>query len=217
MLMGKVRVLVVDDHAVVRAGVRAILDGDPRLEVVGEAVDGADGCAQAHALRPQIVVMDVSMPALNGAEATRRVLAASPHSSVIALTAHDEPPYVRELLRAGARGYVLKRAAIEHLVRAIHVVIDGGLFLDPALAQRPSSPVPPVSPDQSALAADLTSREVEVASMTARGHTNAEIAAELKLSVKTVETHKTRLMGKLGLRTRAQLVRYALYRGWLQP
>lgn len=216
MLMGKVRVLVVDDHAVVRAGVRAILKDDPRLEIVGEAADGADGCVQAEALRPQIVVMDVSMPGLNGAEATRRVLAASPDSSVIALSAHDEPPYVRELLRAGARGYVLKRAAIAQLVRAINVVIDGGLFLDPALAQRPSSPVSPPPPDKGTLAADLTSREIEVASLTARGHTNAEIAAQLTLSVKTVETHKARLMSKLGLRSRAQLVRYALYRGWLQ-
>ena len=211
--MGKVRVLVVDDHAVVRAGLRAILDSDARLEVVGEAVDGADGCTQAAALRPEIVIMDVSMPALNGADATRRVLAVSPDSSVIALTAHDEPPYVRELLNAGARGYVLKRALVEHLVRAIHVVRDGGLFLDPARAEQPAAPAPP---DAAAMSADLTLREVEVASMTARGHTNAEIAAELKLSVKTVETHKARLMTKLGLRTRAQLVRYALYRGWIK-
>ena len=211
--MGKVRVLVVDDHAVVRAGLRAILDSDAQLEVVGEAVDGADGCSQAAALRPEIVIMDVSMPALNGADATRRVLAVSPDSSVIALTAHDEPPYVRELLKAGARGYVLKRALVEHLVRAIHVVRDGGLFLDPALAEQPAAPAPP---DAAVMSADLTLREVEVASMTARGHTNAEIAAELKLSVKTVETHKARLMTKLGLRTRAQLVRYALYRGWLR-
>ena len=211
--MGKVRVLVVDDHAVVRAGLRAILDSDARLEVVGEAVDGADGCTQAAALRPEIVIMDVSMPALNGADATRRVLAVSPDSSVIALTAHDEPPYVRELLNAGARGYVLKRALVEHLVRAIHVVRDGGLFLDPALAEQPAAPAPPDAP---VMSADLTLREVEVASMTARGHTNAEIAGELKLSVKTVETHKARLMTKLGLRTRAQLVRYALYRGWLK-
>ena len=211
--MGKVRVLVVDDHAVVRAGLRAILDSDARLEVVGEAVDGADGCTQAAALRPEIVIMDVSMPALNGADATRRVLAVSPDSSVIALTAHDEPPYVRELLNAGARGYVLKRALVEHLVRAIHVVRDGGLFLDPALAEQPAAPA---APAPAVMSADLTLREVEVATMTARGHTNAEIGAELKLSVKTVETHKARLMTKLGLRTRAQLVRYALYRGWLR-
>ena len=211
MLMGKVRVLIVDDHAVVRVGLRTILNSDSALEVVGEAVDGADGCTQAAALRPEIVIMDVSMPTLNGAEATRRVLAVSPASAVIALTAHDEPPYVRELLRAGARGYVLKRALVEHLVHAVHVVRDGGMFLDPALAEHATS----APPDAAVMSVDLTSREVEVASMAASGHTNAEIAAALTLSVKTVETHKTRLMAKLGLRTRAQLVRYAIYRGWL--
>jgi DNA-binding NarL/FixJ family response regulator len=213
VLTVKVGVLVVDDHAVVRAGVRMILDRDAALQVVGEAVDGDDGCALAERLRPEVVVMDVSMPTLNGADATRRLLAVSPGSSVIALTAHDEPPYVRELLRAGARGYVLKRAALEHLTTAIHVVLDGGLYLDPALTDRPAASAAPLP---LVLSADLTSREIDVASMTARGFTNAEIAAELTLSVKTVESHKTRLMRKLGLRTRAQLVRYGLYRGWLK-
>jgi DNA-binding NarL/FixJ family response regulator len=213
MLRNRLRVLVVDDHAVVRAGLRAILCGDPRLEVVGEAVDGSEACAQAATLRPEIVIMDVSMPIVNGAEATRRLLTLSPLSSVIALTAHDEPAYVRELLDAGARGYVLKRALLEHLVRAIEVVTSGGVFLDPTLA---TGPAPHVVPDVAVLTAELTSREIEVGSMTALGHSNAEIAAGLKLSVKTVETHKTRLMGKLGFRTRAQLVRYALYRGWVR-
>jgi DNA-binding NarL/FixJ family response regulator len=213
VLMGKVRVMVVDDHAVVREGLRSILNRERHLEVVGEAVDGEDACVQAAALRPEIVIMDVSMPRLNGADATRRVLAVSPASSVIALTAHDEPPYVRELLNAGARGYVLKRAVIEDLVRAIAVVSNGGLFLDPELAKRTT---PSAAPNAGVLSVELTSREIEVASMTALGHSNAEIAARLKLAVKTVETHKARLMDKLGLRTRAQLVRYALYRGWVK-
>ena len=212
MLMRKLRVLVVDDHALVRAGLRAIVDRDPELEVVGEAEDGAAATAKAAFLRPDIVVMDVSMPVLSGAEATRRVLEVSPESRVIALTAHDEPPYVRELLGAGARGYVLKRAMIDQVVRAIRVVTDGGIFLDPAITERPA---PRHQVGALALSADLTSREIEVASMAARGHSNAEIATSLKLSIKTIETHKTRLMGKLGLRTRAELVRYALYRGWL--
>ena len=212
MLMHRVRVLVVDDHAVVRAGLTAIVNSDARLEVVGEAVDGVEAGTQAASLRPDIIIMDVSMPILNGADATRRVLTVSPASRVIALTAHDEPPYVRELLGAGARGYVLKRAVIEHLVRAIEVVTEGGLFLDPTLTERPALHAKP----DAAMSADLTSREIEVASMTALGHSNGEIADGLKLSVKTVETHKTRLMGKLGLRTRAQLVRYALYRGWIK-
>jgi DNA-binding NarL/FixJ family response regulator len=213
MVPNKLRVLVVDDHAVVRAGLRAILAGDSRFEVVGEAADGREACDRAAALHPEVVIMDVSMPILNGAEATRRLLALSPRSSVIALTAHDEPAYVRELLEAGARGYVLKRALIQHLVRAIEVVAAGGLYLDPTLANAPASQA---VPDVAVLSAELTSREIEVGSMTALGHTNAEIAAGLKVSVKTVETHKTRLMDKLGFRTRAQLVRYALYRGWVK-
>jgi DNA-binding NarL/FixJ family response regulator len=211
--MDKVRVLVVDDHAVVRAGLRAILNSQPQFEVVGEASDGEEASTQAETLRPQIVIMDVSMPVLNGAEATRRVLAVSPTSQVIALTAHDEPPYVRELLTAGARGYVLKRAVVEHLVSAIQVVSGGGLFLDPALAESTRSHPPP---DAKVLAVDLTAREIEVGSMAALGHSNAEIAAALQVAIKTVETHKTRLMTKLGLRSRAQLVRYALYRGWIK-
>lgn len=210
-LTEKLRVLVVDDHAVVRAGLRVILAGEPRLEVVGEASDGEEACIRARALQPEVVVMDVSMPTLNGADATRCLLKVSPSSAVVALTAHDEPPYVRELLDAGARGYVLKRGMIEHLVRAIEVVSNGGVFLDPTLAMPPKRTMAP-----EALSADLSSREIEVASMAALGHTNSEIAASLEISVKTVETHKTRLMAKLGIRTRAQLVRYALYRGWLR-
>ena len=213
MLMGKLRVIVVDDHAVVRAGLREILNDDPRFDVVGEAVDGAEACAQAAALRPDVVIMDVSMPGMNGGEATRRVLAVSPESRVIALTAHDEPPYVHQLLAAGARGYVLKRAAVANLVRAIEVVTGGGLFLDPALAEPPRTPHG--APDGE-LSADLSPREIEVASMAVLGHSNGEIGAALAISIKTVETHKTRLMQKLKLRTRAQLVRYALYRGWLK-
>ena len=212
MLMGKVGVLIVDDHAVVRAGLRTILNRDPELEVVGEAADGIDACTLATTLRPHVVLMDVSMPTLNGADATRKLLKVSPASSVIAVTAYDEPAYVRELLDAGARGYVLKRALIEQLFRAIRVVTEGGLFLDSTLTQRPA---PNARSDAAVPSADLTSRETEVASMTALGHSNAEIAAALKIAVKTVETHKTRLMAKLGLTTRAQLVRFAIYRGWL--
>jgi DNA-binding NarL/FixJ family response regulator len=210
--MGKLGVLIVDDHAVVRSGLRAILNNDPRLEVVGEAADGMDACLQAATLHPPVVIMDVSMPTLNGADATRKLLTVSPASSVIALPAYDEPAYVRELLDAGARGYVLKRSVIEQLVRAIEVVTEGGLFLDPTLTKRPAPHAPA---DAAVPSAELTSREIEVASMTALGHSNAEIGAALKIAVKTVETHKTRLTAKLGLHTRAQLVRFAIYRGWL--
>ena len=153
------------------------------------------------------------MPGVNGTEATRRVLAVSPDSRIVILSAHEESAYVREALAVGARAYVLKRAVLQDLLRAVHVVIDGGVFLDSGLALRSASAAPVPGAD---MAADLSSREVDVASLAAQGHSNAEIAGELKISVKTVETHKTRLMVKLGLQTRAQLVRYAIYRGWLR-
>jgi DNA-binding NarL/FixJ family response regulator len=208
----KLRVLLVDDHAIVREGLRAILANDWRLEVVAEASDGLDGCDQAALHQPDVVIMDVSMPRLNGPDATRRLLRASPHSKVIALTVHDELPYVRELLRAGATGYVVKRTVVRDLLQAIHIVAAGGLFLDPELAR---AGVSRSAIEAVGTAADLSAREIDVASLSARGHTNAEIAASLSIAIKTVETHKAHLMAKLGLKTRAQLVRYAVHRGWL--
>ena len=211
--MPKTGVLIVDDHAVVREGLRAIITADPGLQVVGEAADGEGACAQSIVLKPDIVIMDLSMPGLNGSQATRRVLAASPTSRVVVLTAHEEPAYVRHALDVGARAYVLKRSVVQDLIRAIHLVITGGIFLDAELATRSAKTAQNVG--SGALSADLSMREIEVASLAAQGYSNSEIAADLTISVKTVETHKTRLMTKLGLRTRAQLVRYALYRGWL--
>ncbi len=210
--MARKGVLIVDDHAVVREGLRAIVTADGLLTVVGDAANGEDACAQAAALKPDVVLMDLSMPGLNGSDATRRLREVSPESRVVVLTAHEEAAYVRHALDAGARGYVLKRAVLEDLRRAIHIVLAGGIFLDPQLASRSVRATPAVS---EALTADLSIREIEIASLAAQGHSNAEIAADLTLSVKTVEAHKTRVMTKLGLRTRAQLVTYALYRGWL--
>lgn len=208
----KLRVLIVDDHAIVREGLRAILAGDPRLEVVAEAGDGLEACERAIVHRPDVVIMDVSMPHLNGPDATRRLVEASPGSKVIALTVHEELPYVRECLRAGAKGYVLKRTIVRDLLHAIDVVARGGVFLDSDLARRETSEG---AIDAIGRTVDLSAREMEVASLGACGHTNAEIAARLSISPKTVETHKSRLMAKLGLKTRAQLVRYAIHRGWL--
>ena len=211
--MTQTRILVVDDHAVVREGVRATLATDPALIVVGEAVDGDDACVQGAALQPDVVIMDLVMPGLNGSDATRRLLTVSPGSKVIALTIHEEPSYVREALRAGVRGYVLKRTMLPHLLRAIHIVIKGGIFLDVQLASQPHTPV---VPETNATGEELSLREIEVGSLAALGHSNAEIGARLMIATKTVETHKTHLMGKLGLSNRAELVRYAMYRGWLR-
>jgi two-component system response regulator NreC len=211
-MSGPIRVLIVDDHDVVREGLRAILGQDAAIEVVGEAVDGQHAVEQAETHRPDIVLMDLSMPNLNGADATRRIARLDPRPKIVVLSAHHESAYVREALRAGASGYLLKRTVVRDLLNAVHAVYHGRTFLDPDLVGRPSTAA---APNAKALSADLSAREIDVASLTARGYTNAEIATSLLISVKTVETHKTRLMDKLGLGTRAELVRYAVYRGWL--
>lgn len=211
--MDSLSVLIVDDHEIVREGLRTVLQRMPHLSIVGDAAGGEEACTAALVLQPDIVIMDLSMHGLNGTEATRRLLSISPASRVVVLTAHEELPYVRELLDAGARGYVLKRAVLTHLLQAIDVVARGGVFLDPELTTRLRATEMDVETLRAA--EELSAREIEVAALAARGHSNAEIAASLKISVKTVETHKTRLMGKLGLKTRAQLVRYAMYRAWL--
>jgi DNA-binding NarL/FixJ family response regulator len=205
-------VLIADDHVVVREGLRAILNADPAIDVVGEAADGEEACDRAAALRPDLIVIDVSMPRLNGAEATRRLREIVPDARIVVLTVHEEAPYVRELLRAGATGYVLKKSMQTELLRAIHAVSGGRIFLDQSLASGGASPA---ADDDFQTGVELSSRELDVASMAARGYTNAEIGTRLSISTKTVESHKARLMSKLGLKTRAQLVRYALYRGWL--
>ena len=210
--MTKLRVLIVDDHAIVRAGLKTVLAGDPEMDVVGEAADGVEACEQAEQHQPDIVLMDVSMPRLNGPDATARLLTVSPASKVIALTMHQEIPYVRQCLRAGASGYVLKRTIVRDLLNAIHVVARGGVFLDAELAR--SEPTRRAF-DPASANVELTTRERDVASLSALGHSNAEIGATLSIACKTVETHKTRLMAKLGLQTRAQLVQYAMHRGWL--
>ena len=213
-MSARIRVLIVDDHDVVREGLRAILAQDPTIDVVGEAADGRQAVEQAEAHRPDVVLMDLSMPNVNGADATRRIARLEPPPKLLILSAHHESAYVRETLRAGASGYVLKGTVVRDLLTAVHTVHGGGTFLDPELVGAPSGATAPTA---AALAADLSSREIDVASLTARGYTNTEIASSLVISVKTVETHKTRLMAKLGLGTRAELVRYAVYRGWLTP
>jgi DNA-binding NarL/FixJ family response regulator len=215
--MVKLRVYLADDHAVVRAGLSALINAQPDLEVSGESSDGRTACEQAQESQPDVVVMDVSMPEMNGAQATARLKQACPHVKVLALTVHEDKGYLRLLLEAGASGYVLKRAAAEELIHAIRTVAAGGVYLDPALAgkvvgsfvRNPAGTG--VSEDD-----DLSEREAEVVRLIAAGHSNKEIAKRLSLSVKTVETYKARSMEKLGLDSRADLVRYALQRGWLQ-
>jgi DNA-binding NarL/FixJ family response regulator len=210
------RVVLADDHAVVREGLKALVNAQPDMRVVGEAADGEAAWRIAKELVPDVLVLDLSMPLLGGADATARVRRDCPTVKVLALTVHEEQLYLTQLLRAGASGYVLKRAAAVELVRAVRSVASGGTYVDPSLtgtlvagyldAERAAEP-----PEHDA----LSDREREVLLRIARGFSNKEIAAELGLSVKTVETYKARMSEKLGLRTRVDIVRYAAQRGWL--
>lgn len=211
------RLLLADDHAVVREGLKTLIELEPGMEVVGEAADGEEACHLAATLRPDVVVMDVSMPRLNGARATERLKQLLPEIKVLALTVHEDKSYMRELLQAGASGYVLKRAVADELIHAIRTVAAGGMYLDPTLAGKlvgsflgPSNH--PVASEEQV----LSERESSVLRLLAQGYSNKEISIQLSISVKTVETYKTRSMEKLGLESRVDVVRYASEHGWLQ-
>lgn len=207
----RVRVFLVDDHPVVRSGLRALVGAQPDMEVVGEAVDGVMAVEQATTCRPDVVVMDLSMPRLGGAEATEQVKAAMPDVKVLALTAHEERGWVSLLLAAGASGYVLKRAASDDLVRAIRALAVGGMYLDPRVAPQ----VLATTSSGAAAAPRLSDREAEVLRLVAEGHAMKEIAVQLAISPRTLETYRARAMEKLGLKHRVDIVRYAVQRGWL--
>ena len=215
-----IRVVIADDHAVVRDGLRALVEAQPGLVVVGEAGDGHEAWQRTCELLPDVLVLDLSMPGVGGLEAAERVAKDCPSVRVVALTMHEERGYVSQLLRAGAAGYVLKRTASSELVRAIRAVAAGGTYVDSSLAGALLTDAP-VRPQHSASAArrtprgELTVRETEVLKLVAHGHTNKEIAATLAIGVKTVETHKTNGMTKLGLTSRAALVRFSMEVGWL--
>ena len=210
--MSDVRVLLADDHAVVRAGLRAVIDANPGFRVVGEAADGPGVLRLADQLDPDVVVVDVSMPGLSGAEVTVRLRQARPGRKVLALTVHEDRGYLRAMLEAGAVGYALKRSPANDLLQAIRVAAGGGTYIDPALAAKVIGPLagPPADAP-----AELSEREAEVVRLIARGYSNKEIAGRLGLSVKTVETYKARSLEKLGVRTRVGLVRYAVEQGWM--
>ena len=214
--MTKLRVFLADDHAVVREGLKSLVNAQPNMEVNGEAADGRTACQMVQELQPDVVVMDVSMPEMNGARATVQIKQECPNVKVLALTVHEDKGYLRQLLEAGASGYVLKRAAAEELIHAIRTVAAGGIYLDPALAGTLVSNFVRKPGKEAAEKGDLSEREEEVVRLLARGYSNKEIASQLTLSVKTVETYKARSLEKLGLHSRADLVRYAVQRGWLQ-
>jgi DNA-binding NarL/FixJ family response regulator len=216
-LHAPVRVFLADDHPVVLAGMKAMVVADPGLELVGEARDGRTALRQAIALKPDVAVLDLSMPGLNGVEVSRQLLEACPQTRVLVLTVHEDGAYLRQLLETGVGGYVLKRSATEELIRGIHAVAGGGLYLDPAIAGRAvgqSAQRIHVGADPGATT-DLSAREVDVLRLTAVGHSNKTIAARLLIGVKTVDTYKARAMSKLGFQSRVEVVHYAMSKGWL--
>jgi two-component system response regulator NreC len=214
--MERLRIVLADDHLVVRSGLKALIDAQPDLEVVGEAGDGAEVLAQVSAARPDIVVMDLSMPRLNGLEATQRVLDQAPEARVLVLSVHEDVAYLRRALEVGASGYVLKRAAAESLITAIREVGAGRVYLDPALGATLAQSIVGGSRHEPGAAVALSEREGSVLQLIARGYSNKEIAAQIDVSVKTIETYKARAMEKLGLQSRVDIVRYAAEQGWLR-
>ena len=211
---GLISVFIADDHALVREGLRLIIEDQADMKVIGEASDGQEAWARIRELRPDVAMIDVSMPQLNGAQTTERLRFNCPEVKVLAVSAYGDEAHIRQLLASGASGYVLKKAASQELATAIRVVAAGGVHLDPQIAGQVVGGF--VNQAGTAIEGGLSAREVEVLMLVAYGHTNKEIAAQLHLSVKTVEGHKTRINEKLGVKTRADIVRYALRRGWLR-
>ena len=216
--MNKVlKVVLADDHEMIREGLKMLIQEQADMEVIGEAGSGRAAWQQIKKLPPDIVVTDVSMPDMNGAQLTKRLRQEYPHIKVIALTGFEDQNYLRQLLQAGVSGYVLKRVAAKQLIHAIRIVAGGGIYLEPSLAGRVvGGYIGRQSNTGINPAGDLSEREEEVLRRIALGYSNKEIAAQLDISVKTIETYKTRLMEKLDLHSRVDIVRYALQQGWLQ-
>ncbi|MDE3088721.1 MAG: response regulator transcription factor [Chloroflexota bacterium] len=210
--MNKIRVLIVDDHAILREGVRSLLALQKDIEVVGEAVDGAAALRLVPELNPDVVLMDIAMPGMDGIEATRRIKQTSPQTKVLVLTQHDNKEYMFSVLQAGASGYVLKRAGGAEVVTAIRGVYEEGAFLPPRVAKEVMSHyVRPPAVEQRG--PHLTEREKQVLILVAEDKSNREIAEHLSLSVKTVMVHRANIMEKLGVHSRTELVKYALRQG----
>ncbi len=208
------RVLIADDHGIVRSGLRALLECEEGIEVVAEAADGAEALEMAISEQPDLAILDVKMPNLSGLEATRQIHERAPDVAVLILSMHDEERYLFEALKAGASGYVLKRAADSDLIDAIHAVERGEPFLTPE-AQR--ALIRDVLGDGAEREAELTPREEQVVKLVAEAHTNKEIGEILGLAEKTAENHRSNAMRKLGMRDRVELVRYAIRRGLIEP
>jgi len=212
----RLRILLADDHVTVRQGLKMLIDSQDDMTVVSEASDGAAAVEQARTVRPDVVVMDISMPGMNGLVATRTLKQVQPDSVIVILTRHGDDAYLQELLRAGADGYVLKQSAASELLQAIRATAVRGQYLDSALTARVTAGFLAKSGRKAqATGVSVSERESEVLRLIAAGYSNKEIAAQLELSVKTVEVHKANAARKLGLKGRIDIVKYALLQGWL--
>jgi DNA-binding NarL/FixJ family response regulator len=210
----KIRIILADDHPITLAGLRMLIEADPDLELVAEATSGPQALAHILAAKPDVAILDISLPQMNGIALARRLATECPSVGVIALTSHEERSYLSQALDAGVRGYVLKRSTAARLLHAVRGVMVGGLYVDPAIAgdrfaasrrkKRPANGAP-----------RLTEREGEVLRLVARGFTNKEIAFRLDVSPKSIETYRARGAAKIGLKTRSEIVRYASLQGWL--
>ena len=203
-----ISIVLADDHEIVRSGIRMVLEEQPDMQVVAEAGDGEGAARYALGHKPQILVLDLNMPGVSGLDAIPRIQEASPATAIIVLTMQAEPAFAREALQSGAKGYVIKQSAASELVGAIRAVIAGDTYINPSLGARlAAEPAPEGPPD------DLTPRETEILGLLALGYTNPEIADQLVLSVRTVETHRANIQRKIEASTRAELVAYAVANG----
>lgn len=209
------RILLADDHAVLRSGLRLLLTSANKYEVVGEASSGIETLSLAERLQPDLILLDLSMPALGGLDALPALRSLAPSARILILTMHDDPQYLRQALKDGASGYVLKKAADTELLSAIQSVLRGEIYVHPSMTRILLEDMlpEPESADNENTWASLSDREQQVLKMVALGHTSSEIASQFNLSAKTVETYRSRGMEKLGLRTRAALVKFALQEG----
>jgi DNA-binding NarL/FixJ family response regulator len=213
--MNRIRVLLADDHGILRAGLKLLLAAQPDMTVIGETDGGQSMIALAECLRPDVIVMDISMPGMNGLAATQQLSTLIPDTAVLTLTRHSEDGYVQPLLAAGAKGYVLKQSAADELLRAIRAVAAGRVYLDPAVTEQALLVAPAKETTRSGRKSVLSRREEAVLRLIARGLLNREVAAQLNISIKTAEAHRANALAKLGMASRVDIIKYALLHGWL--
>jgi DNA-binding NarL/FixJ family response regulator len=213
--MKPLRIFLADDHPIIRDGLKALIEQQPDMQVVGEADNGRDAWNKAALLRPDVAIIDVSMPDMDGVKVTESLRHECPDIRVLALTVYEDEIYVQQMLMAGASGYIVKRTASEKLIEAVRTLAAGGMYLDPRITGKMIKRYMRNPEDDKTANDPLSDREEQVLSLIAWGYSNKEIAARLSISVKTVETYKSRLMEKLNFKSRTDIVRYAVRRGWL--